>query len=321
MRIIVLLLTLLFLMPVQVTQAQLNGGVAAGSLLITLEPEYPQPNEAVTATIDDYSLNASGATIIWTIDGVVATNVTNQRSIRLAAPALGQSVKINARLVMPGTFPVEATRVITPYYFDLIVEPLTYVPVFYQGRALPVFGSLVNVTALLHDKNGVVPAGDYTYNWQFNGNSLYGGAKKGATRTQITIPYGNSSIVAVTVQDRSGVTVMRKLISIPAKKVTLRFYEQNILYGLSKKSIGDTFRLVGNNTTIRAVPYNMDMQAGNRNILASWSIDGIKIPNQNTDPFEINLGRNTAGQALVGFQVRNLTTLLQGDERTFRVSF
>ena len=321
MRIIVLFLTLLFLMPVQVTQAQLNSGVAAGSLLITLEPAYPQPNEAVTATIDDYSLNASGATIIWSIDGVEAANVTNQRSIGLTAPELGKSVKISARLVMPGTFPVEASKVITPYYFDVIIEPQTYVPVFYQGRALPVFGSQVNVSALLHDKNGMVPAGDYTYNWQFNGNSIYGGAKKGTNRAQITIPYGNASIVAVTVQDKNGITVMRKLVSIPAKKVVLRFYEQNILYGLSKKSIGDTFRLVGNNTTIRAVPYNIDMRAGNRNLMTSWSIDGIKIPNQNTDPFEINLGRNTAGQAVVGFQVRNLATLLQGDERTFRVSF
>ncbi len=321
MRFILFLLTLSALMPITVLHAQFDGNVTAGSLMITAEPEYPQPNEPVTATIDDYSLNATGATIVWLIDGVEATNVKDQRSISLTAPALGASKKITARLVTPGKFPVEASKVITPLYFDLIIEPMTYVPVFYQGRALPVFGSEVNVTALLHDKNGILSPGDYTYNWQMNGASIYGGPKNGTNRAQITIPYGNSSIVAVTIQNKNGVTVMRKLVSIPSKKVSLRFYEQNILYGLSKKSIGDTLHFVGNNTTIRAVPYNIDMRPGSRNFLTEWSIDGIRTNTQNSDPFEINLERRTNGQALVTFQVRNLVTLVQGDKQSFQVSF
>jgi hypothetical protein len=321
MRFIVLILTLLIILPTNVLHAQFNGNVSAGSLLITIEPEYPQPNEPITATIDDYSLNATGATIVWLIDGVEAVNVVNQRSIKLTAPALGKSMKIGARLVTPGKFPVDASKIITPLYFDLVVEPLTYTPVFYQGRALPVFGSQVNVTALLHDITGVVSPSNYTYTWQFNGTSIYGGPKNGTNRAQITVPYGNDSIVAVTIQDKSGVTVMRKLVSIPSKKVSLRFYEQNILYGLSKKSIGSTLHFVGNNTTIRAVPYNIDMRVGNQNFLTQWSIDGLKTNTGNTDPFEINLERQTSGQALVSFQVRNLVTLLQGDEQSFRVSF
>jgi hypothetical protein len=101
----------------------------------------------------------------------------------------------------------------------------------------------------------------------------------------------------------------------------LEFYEVSTLYGLGRKAVGNTLTLVGNNSTIRAVPYYLDTNAIGGNIMSEWSIDGQKTAVPNTDPFEINLRREGAGDARVSFKFRNLSELLQGGEKSFKVTY
>jgi hypothetical protein len=301
--------------------AQVETSFVGNTLNITLSPQYPSPEEVVTATLDDYTLDTSGATIIWTIDGVDDTTLTNQRSIRLRAPAIGEQATIGVRLVFASKPSIAAKTTITPVYVDIIVEPQTYTPLFYAGRALPVNGGVINITALLHTKTGMADPQQYTYNWQHEGKSVYGGPRAGNNRARISVPFNQNSLVALTITDARGVIISRKLVSIPVAEVDVRFYEVNTLYGLSQKAIGDSLTFVGNNSTIRAVPYYIDNRIVNGSLFAEWKIDGRTPESTGSDPFEINLMRQGSGNVSVGFKVRNLNELLQGDSESFRVQF
>ena len=323
MRLFVLLfLSVLILQPV-LTTAQVGGSVAditGENVSIILDPQYPNPGDTVTATVDDYALNASGATITWFFDGLSAPAVANSRTITFTAPAVSTPMNIVARLGFRDGKTLEAKRTITPLYLDLIIEPQTYTPIFYQGRALPTKGSLVNINALLQDKNGPVKSADYSYSWTLNSKSVYGGARPGGNWAQITVPHGQSSLITIAVQDRTGTTVARKVVAIPTVDMEVQFYEMNTLTGLRNQAITKSITISGNSTSIRATPYYLDLRAINDNLFTQWSINNRPVQTASSDPFEINLERGTSGRAVVSFKLRNLNELLQSDEKSFEIT-
>lgn len=300
--------------------AQFSGSVGTEQVAITLDPQYPNPGDTVIATLEDYSVDTSGATRVWLVNGSEQTNLQNQRTVTFIAPAVGQSLALTAQLQFTDKPSVTASKTITPNYLDVIIEPQTYTPVFYSGRALPVHGGLVNLTALVSDASGLVNQSEYSYNWQLNGSSVYGGARKGGYRAQITVPYGRNSIVSVSVQDQTGATIARRLVNVPSVPVSLKFYELSTLYGLSDQAITDSIALIGNSTSIRAVPYYLDTRASLYSLFTKWEIDGTPITTGD-DPFEISLRKQGVGNGRIDFEVRNTKELMQGDAASFTVTY
>jgi hypothetical protein len=321
MRLIALLFSVALLAP-GTTFAQVGGSITditGETLSIVLDPQYPNPGDQVTATIDDYSLGGSGAAITWYFDGLSAPTVNNSRTITFTAPPVETKMTVVARLTFRDGKVIEAKRVLNPLYLDLIIEPQTYTPIFYQGRALPTKGSVVNINALLQNKKGPVNSTDYSYSWTLNNKSVYGGARPGGNWAQITVPHGQSSTITISIQDKTGNIVARKLVAIPTVDLEVQFYEVRSLLGLGQKALGSDFIITGNGASIKAVPYYLDTRSVANNLLTEWSINNRPVQSASSDPFEINLERGTAGSAQIGFKIRNLTELLQSDEASFQV--
>ncbi len=324
MRLFAILFFVVLLVPSYSALAQVGGSITdimGESVSIVLDPQFPNPGDQVTATIDDYALNGGGANITWYFDGLSAPNVSDNRTITFTAPAVDTTMTVIARLKFRDGKTLEAKRVLKPLYLDLIIEPQTYTPLFYKGRALPTKGSIVNINALLQNKNGPVNSADYSYSWTLNNKSVYGGARIGGNWAQITVPHGQSSTITISVQDKSGTTVARKLVAIPNAKLEVHFYELNTLLGRSTRAITGELVLTGQSTTIKSVPYYLDVRAINDNLITDWKINNQPVQTESNDPFEISLTRGSQGRALVGFKVTNLNELLQSDEAGFTVKF
>ncbi len=322
MRFFSLLLLLLLALPLSNSLAQVGGSISdimGENVTIVLDPQYPNPGDQVTATIDDYALNGSGATITWFFDGLSAPSVSNSRTITFTAPPVETPLTIVARLTFRDGKKLEAKRILTPLYLDLIIEPQTYTPLFYNGRALPTKGSVVNINALLQNKRGPVNSADYSYSWTLNNKSVYGGARPGGNWAQITVPHGQNSVITIAVQDKNNNTVARKLVAIPTSELDVQFYEINSLLGLGQKAITSEFFMTGNSASIKAIPYYLDTRAINDNLFTKWSINNRTVTTINSDPFEINLERGLTGSAVVSFKMRNLSELLQSDESSFQI--
>lgn len=322
MRFFAVVFTLGILLPVLPAFAQVGGSITditGEAISIVLDPQYPNPGDQVTATIDDYSLGGSGATITWFFDGLSVPSVSGSRNITFTAPSVDTTMNIVARLEFRDGKTLEAKRILKPLYLDLIIEPQTYTPLFYQGRALPTKGSVVNINALLQNKNGPLNSAEYSYSWTLNNKSVYGGTRIGGNWAQIVVPHGQSSTITITVQDKSGTTIARKLVAIPTVDLEVHAYPVGSLLGLGQKAITGDFIITGNSASIRAVPYYLDNRAVSNELFTEWSINNQPVVNGSSDPFEINLERGVAGSAQVGFRIRNLSELLQSDEIRFAV--
>jgi hypothetical protein len=315
--------TILFASIAGHTYAQFDTGFVnqTSGISVGLSPAYPAPGESVTATLDDYAIGSAFSTIAWFINGTEVMAAKNSRTISFSAPALGEKLTVTAKLTLPGGLTTEASQSISPIYTDIIIEPQTYTPRQYQGRALPSIGSLVRATALVQDKNGFINPAAYSYAWKLNGTAMGGGGRNNGLQVEYIVPYGRSHTLTVEVYDRTGLLLARRSTSIQTEDVDLVLYEVNPLYGKSNIAIGGQLQFLSNTLQLRAVPYNLDLRSTPQNTFSEWRLANRVVTSDSASPFDLTLERSGQGQMPVNFKLRNREALLQGGEVSTSLNF
>jgi hypothetical protein len=290
-------------------------------LALTLQPAYPSPEEEVTVSLEDYRGGAPGTEISWFLDGKPISSAYNERTVTVTAGKAGTKNIIKAVLTAPNGSVESVSATLAPVYLDIIVEPQTHVPDFYQGRALPSIGSTVNLTALLDNGNSMATR-DLMFNWTVNQQVLEGGAIRGRNRTSFTVPQGTNLVITLQVTTLDGTVVARRSHIVPSVLPELHFYEMNTLYGTGRRSLTNGFNLIGNSATIKAEPYYLDSRIFNNPNISTWNINGNEVAVGGSNPYEITIERTgEVGLAELGFHVRSTSQVLQGAKGKIKVNY
>ncbi len=312
-----------FGLSLNLAEAQFDNGFSGqtASLSIVANPTYPLPGESVILNLDDYAVGAAFSTISWYINGVEVGAAKNSRALTATAPALGETITILAKQTLPGGVTTEASTVIKPIYADIIIEPQTYVPRQYKGRALPSIGSLVRATALVQDKKGFINPASYSYIWKLNGTTIGGGGRGGALQTEYVVPSGSSHTLTVEVYDNKGQILTRRSTNIETEGIDLVLYEVNSLYGQNNLAIGGQLQFLSSALQLRAIPYNLDLRSTPQNTFSEWRLGNRVVSNDIASPFDLTLERSGQGRMPVNFKLRNRDALLQGGEVSTTLNF
>jgi hypothetical protein len=315
----VFLAALLFLQPFLVLAQFDAGGFIETGISIESQPLSPQPGEEVTLTLNDYGGSHYGASLEWAKDSVAIPNTANQRSITVTAPPVGVKQTISLTLKAPNNETLVLKKVLSPVYVDIIVEPQTHVPGFYQGRALPSAGSTINLIALLND--GSMLSNNYVYTWRINTTVLEGGPLWGRNRISFVAPQDREFTISVNITTTAGELVASRSIYIPAVQPVLYFYEVNALYGINTRAITSDFIMIANASEIKAEPYYLDSNTFNSPDIFEWRINNKKVSVGGNDPYTITLEKTgQVGEAAVSLHVRSTAQLLQGARGGFTIS-
>jgi hypothetical protein len=205
-------------------------------------------------------------------------------------------------------------------YLDIVVEPQTRVPAFYRGRSLPSIGSQINATAIVNG-NQIKPE-ELLYTWRINNETIEGGTLRSQNSVSFTMPRGKFATLSLEVRKaQGGETLAKRLLDITNNTPLLHFYEKNILLGFSTKAVGDNLPLIGNELTVRAEPYYLDLRVFNRPDHLEWEIDNTPTANPGGNPYEVTLSQTSlGGSSIIGFHVRDLDQVLQGAQSSFRIT-
>lgn len=311
--------TLLFIATPPAAEAQFStNSFISPEIGIELKPEFPRPGETVTATLNDYGGNTYGSTITWLFNGEVVSIAENQRQATFIAGATDNTQTIEVVLNRPSGGREVLSTTIKPVYLDVVIEPQTRVPNWYQGRALPSLESQVNATALI---NGSADATNYVYTWRVNQQVLEGGSLRGRNQVSFSTPRGDELVLFLQVTDLRGNTIARRAVLVPAVQPELHFYEVSTLFGASQRAITDRISLIGNSTTVRAEPYYLDTRTYNNPDVKEWELGGRDIATSG-NPYEITLQRTgQVGSTELNFHVRSLQQILQGAEDSIAINF
>lgn len=309
----------LFIIPSFFAFAQLDTGFLNPVNELTSEPQYPQPGDVVTLTVLSYGTQLSNSDIVWRKNGVVIADANNRREVKIEAGELGQKDTITATVINPSGSTQVFAADINPVYLDIVIEPQTRTPDFYEGRALPSIGSQINVTALVND--GQIRE-NLRYLWRLNNSVLEGGPIRGSNQVSFDMPRGSQALLSLEVSELNGLGVAKRTIAISSAKPELVFYESNTLYGQSHIGITKTLILSGAAATVLAEPYYLDIRTFNNPDIDEWKIDNVLQSNNAANPYQITIQQAEAGgSSNISFHVRSTSELLQGAQGNFNVSY
>lgn len=286
---------------------------------IELNPKFPQPGETVVATVSQYGGALYGSTLTWVFKGEEVPNSKNQRSVEIVAGEAGVTETIDVVFTTPTGNRSFVSKSITPIWLDIVIEPQTHVPEFYQGRALPSLGSTVVARAIISSED--YSPGSLIYNWSINDQSIGGGSVRGQSIVSYETPMGDSAVLSLEVSDLKGNMIAGKYISIPSVQPKILFYEVNTLLGIKNKPIINQLQLVGKSTIVRAEPINMDSKIYNEPDIHEWSINNRVAPASGGNPYEVVLEKTgSSGYANLEFHVRSLSQVLQGGKASIGIN-
>jgi len=313
-----LIICLLLLSSFNFASAQSNFNFN-DNLRIDLNTDNLEPGTKVTASLNSYSLSETISSINWLLDGTTLTESKNLREIDLTLKDLGKDsiIDVYVETTIGKTYHIQ--KVITPVYLDIIIEPQTRTPAFYKGRALPSVESTINLTAVIN--GNITNAGNYIYNWSLNNARLNGGAIIGNYKASTEVPLSSFNVLSLSVTDKNNKVIAKKSINIPTIEPLLLFYTEDTLYGLNHTPL-KTLIFNENNIKVKAEPYYLDLKTYNQPQVIEWKTSGVRIPSENSNPYEINLSKSEyeGSGKIINFRVRNNSKFLQGADASFKIN-
>ena len=284
---------------------------------LEVAPRYPAPGEPVHIYAETYSFDIARAQVRWQVDGVPYREGRGVRSITLLAPQAHETKVVSFSATLGGET-LSRSITIAPVIIDLILEPQTYVPPFYPGKALVSHRSQVRAVALpeLRTPGGALYAPEaLSFTWRINGDTR--GELSGPGRSVITFsagPLSRSTTVEVEVVSLDGLRAGRTSTTVPS------IAPQPLLYAVSPLAGPDYAKALGSGTvleedevTILAEPFYA--RGIRRDVLQteySWSLNGRSVATTNTDPGTITLRQAGAGRgrATIGVSVTDPSEVL-----------
>ena len=268
-------------------------GIGAEGFSLDVRPSLPEPHMPVTISLNDYSVNAISAEVFWSVNGRLQEDSKNARSITLETGDLGEKNTVEVTLRRGDGTELRASTVIEPTVVDLVLEADTYVPSFYQGRALPGRTSMLHATAVVHDSTGLLDTA-YTYRWTLGQEVLFGGAVKGKNTVSFAMPL-YSKTLTVEVIGPEGKVIARKSMTPTGVQPELYFYEWSPLRGLYQDAISGAFPLIGEENTIYGEPYFVNTSPTSANANVAWNIGGQVVSSDPESARAITVTRDLLG--------------------------
>lgn len=298
--------------------AQIALGVTE-NIALTISPQYPRPGDTVTVSLDAYTVNTIGATVLWYVNDVEQPDLRNERTISTTAGGLGERSEIRATIVHANGTSINTTTAITPTNTDIILEADTYIPAFYKGRALPSMSAPVRAIVITNTREGG-DAAAYSYDWRLDGSSMYGGPVLGKQSVNMTMPRYDDEVLSVVVYNTRGEAIGRSALKLESVEPELHFYEDNPLRGLSRKAIGSQYVLVGDEVSVHGKPYFLDATPSERGDTYKWNVNNTPVTNDNSDQHIITLRKSDqGGLATIGFSIETIRQIPQLVEGFFSV--
>ena len=192
---------------------------------------------------------------------------------------------------------------------DILWEALNYTPLAYKGKALPVSGSLIKITAIPYFSES---SSRLIYEWQIdykNFPDISGMGKNSFVFKSADIYNTNKIGLTVSNYDRSVVAQKSVAIEIGAPKVI--FYEESPLEGVKyNKALTGDVQMEQDEIIIEAEPYFFSLSDLGK-ISYEWMMNSEKIiPEEFPNVLSLRKGE-TSGRSLIELKASNPSNVLQ----------
>lgn len=322
-----LLFSSLFFSMFSIASAQIVPGLQ-NTLVLTVTPTYPRPQEIVLVTVDSFSIDVQRAAISWFVNDTLQQQRDGGVRFQFTAPPLGESAKIDVVAQIGSTVTETAQVIIRPVSAELLWQAHAYAPPFYLGKKLPSVGSDVSVEAIPHfiEEDGrQLRTDELLYTWYVDGTLLKEVSGKGRSAVIVsqTKPVQTLSVEALIESSDKSLSHRARVI-IPMRSPEVLVYENSPLLGiLFHTAVEDSYQLTTQETKFIAFPFFMSLS--NRNdshILYSWMLDNEPIAlGDDRGGITVNHSGEGSGVVKITTTVNNVRDIFQRDSAEFSIEF
>lgn len=303
----------------------LSQAVAATDISLTVFPETPAPFSDVRITLQSYMVDINTASITWYVRGAEFKSGFGEKSITVAAGGIGSTLPVRARITLNTGDVYETTVTISPQSVDMIWESVeSYIPPFYEGKALPGEGSVVKVTALptIYNGTSIVSPAAASYAWYLNGQFMesVSGAKKQSALIPLSVLEEKATVrVRVTVQ---GGPVVEKSLNIYPHTIMPLLYPYDATLGANlARSFSQRIEIV-RDTIFSLQPYYLSTRNGlDQSSSYTWFLDGLPVTPEEKTLLAVRPKENSQGARVLVITIENLKRKLQKAELSSEVIF
>jgi hypothetical protein len=327
MQKVVIPLAILFLSITGIAQAQtasIDPKDITGIITIVTNPEIPLPYQQVTASLEASGLTLNASLITWKVDGSTVKSGRGEKSITFGTGPIGSRSNVSVIIESPqGTFSKSTT--ISPSEIDFLWQGETYIPPFFEGRALWSNQTTLILMAIPHvgaTGGGELNPSNLNYKWKLNGKVLGSQSGKGVNSLSITdsvlsIP----QTVKLEVYSDQGILLASSSITLQPSKPSLLVYEKNPLYGISfHKEVGTNYLMREKEVSFITFPYFFSIERGLESFLQYlWRTNTGITDTSNTVTYRAP--EEGGGSSQVTVKTSNPAKLLQVGQKNFVVQF
>ncbi len=306
--------------------AQLDEQSAKSSdILLSLSPAFPGPHEQVRVSAKTFSFDVNTVSLSWYVNEKLVKSGKGAIEINITTGAIGTPTVIKATAKPPTITNYEKTITIWPSTFDVLWHSNTYTPVGYKGKALPVHGSVVMLTASpsFVGENGSYKPETLLYEWRID--NILQKTQSGKGKNVFSLPITKSKNVppqvSVRVYNENKTIIQEKHMTIPVRDPELLFYEIHPLRGpLYQQVIESNYQMAsGKETRILAEPF---YASGNpASLQYQWSIDRTNLISDTEHPeilsYYAEVGNSIQQRILL--EITNPFNILEQITKSFHV--
>ena len=295
---------------------------------LILSPQYPSPNQNVTASITSNTFSLDTSDIAWFINGIKLAEGIGQKDYSFTTGQAGTQTSVEVKVTTQDGSMIDKVITINPVSVTMLWQADdSYVPPFYKGKSLVASEGSFRVVAMPNITIGgqEVDSHNLVYSWNLDNESQPDASGYGKNSFVFKNSYLDSSnTVSVTVSDTTGSVAGTGSITLQTGTPKIVFYEDDPTLGIQyQNALQNGFTLNPQGETLVAEPYFFSPADINSSDLSmNWSINGSPIgtPNQK-NILSIKPDAGQSGQSAIDVAVKNIKTLFQNTDQVINVTF
>lgn len=307
------------------TTEELRTKTLVSDISIKTDPEYPGPNETVTATVTGYLTDLNRSTIGWSVNGKVLDRNIGKKTFSFQSGDSGKTTTLTVTIVTRDNEYIKKELSFTPMGITMLWEADTYTPPFYKGKSLLTPEARVRVVAIpdADSAAGTIRASNLIYRWWKNGRLSESASGYGKNSFSFTgpLPYGEMGI-RVSVSSVDSALRSEKGINLPISKPFVLFYENHPLLGVLYNHPLDTeLSLTKKEISVNAEPYFFSNEiSGVPAVSYGWSLNGNTVSNSG-NILTLRNEAGASGSSALTLTVRGIKKAFQSASLSLKIRF
>jgi hypothetical protein len=300
---------------------------AASDISVNMVPANPAPGDNVSITLSSYLYDLNTVSISWSVNGKNSSSGVGDKSFSVTAPAAGAVTTVTAVVATSdGNFTETAT--IRPAMMVLLWQADdSFVPPFYEGKAMPTPESEVKVIALPQIKTGAgnVDPSTMLYTWQKDYDNQADASGYGKNSFIYNSDYldslNNISVTAATLDQKYSADAN---VNIATYQPEIDFYKNDTNMGtLWENALADGHKIAGSEV-IEADPYFISPKDIRIPFLTwNWTINGnpVNTPSFTPNLMPVQTQTGVSGTSAISLTINNTNEIFETASKSINVNF